>query len=306
MPTHPLAGVYAAALTPLKPDYSIDTESIIPLLNFLAERGCHGALLFGTTGEGPAFAYDERVALMRAATEIRSTHPQFRLLAGTGTPSLQETIALTRAAFELGYEGAVVLPPYYFRKVSDEGLFVWFSEVLTRAVPNGGALFAYHIPLVSGVPISTDLLTRLRDAFPGRFAGLKDSSADAEHAKLLGKQFGHSLLNLNGTDSLLTLALEAGAQGCITAMGNLFSPELRAVWDAFNSGGDGSAAQARLEKARAIMDRYPPAASTQKALIARHFNFARWAVRPPLLPVSKETADEVSAELEAAGVLGAN
>lgn len=283
----------------------MDLSAVPHLLDFLARRGCHGALLHGTTGEGPSFAYAERVELWRAALHVRAAHPQFRLLAGTGTPSLEETIALTRAAFDLGFDGVVVLPPYYFRRVSDDGLYAWFAEVLKRAVPSGGAFLAYHIPPVSGVAVSPDLLARLKESFPDRFAGLKDSSAEAEHAKLLGKRFGRDLLTLNGTDSLLSLAMEAGAQGCITAMGNLFSPDLRRVWEAHRDGGDASAPQARLEKARAIMDRYPPAPATLKALAARYHKLPRWPVRPPLLPASREIEDKAAAELEAAGVIDA-
>jgi len=117
-------------VTPLKNDSSLDLDSVPTLLNFLASRGCHGALFFGTTGEGPSFSPTERETLLRAVCEYRSAVPGFRLLAGTGTPSLSETIELTKLAFDLGYDGVVVLPPYYFRKATDEGLFNWFSEVI--------------------------------------------------------------------------------------------------------------------------------------------------------------------------------
>ncbi|MCU0488678.1 MAG: dihydrodipicolinate synthase family protein, partial [Anaerolineales bacterium] len=158
----PIHGVFAAALTPLQSDDSIDLDAIPALLSFLAGRGCHGALLFGTTGEGPSFSPSERLAVFQVAVQWRRTDPTFRLLAGVGTPSLDETIQLTRAAFELGLDGVVCLPPYYFRKVSDEGLFTWFSRVIQRAVPSGGAFFGYHFPGVSGVPLSIDLLARLK------------------------------------------------------------------------------------------------------------------------------------------------
>ena len=107
MTQHPLSGVYAAAVTPLKPDLSPDLEAVAPFLSFLASRGCHGALIFGTTGEGPSFSPAEREAIWRAALQVREQAPNFRLLAGTGTPSLTETIDLTRLAFELGYDGVV-------------------------------------------------------------------------------------------------------------------------------------------------------------------------------------------------------
>src|SRR3989304_3990611 len=128
---HPLAGVYAAAVTPLKHDSTLDTstlrhaslsaslEAVPVLLRFLASRGCHGALLFGTTGEGPSFSPKEREALLRSARVYRQQLPGFKLLAGTGTPSLSETIELTKLAFDLGSDGVFVLPPYYFPKATD-------------------------------------------------------------------------------------------------------------------------------------------------------------------------------------------
>jgi 4-hydroxy-tetrahydrodipicolinate synthase len=229
---HPLSGVYAAAVTPLKPDFSADLGALPELLEFLAGRGCHGALLLGTTGEGPSFAPRERLDIWRAAREICQTHPEFHLMAGTGTPSLEETIELTQAAFDLDFDAVVVLPPYYYRKASDDGLFAWYSLVIQRAVPAGKTLLAYHIPPVSGVGLSLDLLARLKEAFPARFGGLKDSSAELEHARQLGERFGSDLLILNGTDRLFSQALQMGASGCITALANLCSPELRQVWDA--------------------------------------------------------------------------
>ena len=137
----PISGVFAAALTPLKVDFSIDLDGIPALLDFYRSRGCHGALLFGTTGEGPSFAPAERLEAFHAAQKWRKAYPDFRLLAGTGTPSLPETLELTQAAFEAGMDGVVTLPPYYFRKVSDDGLFAWFSQVIQRAVPNWRQVF---------------------------------------------------------------------------------------------------------------------------------------------------------------------
>ena len=143
---HPLAGVYAAAVTPLKLDSTLDLEAVPVLLRFLASRGCHGALLFGTTGEGPSFSPKERETFMRSVRVYRQQLQGFKLLAGTGTPSLSETIELTKLSFDLGYDGVVVLPPYYFRKATDEGLFNWFSELIKKDVPTKGHLLGYHIP----------------------------------------------------------------------------------------------------------------------------------------------------------------
>ncbi len=293
-----LSGVYAAALTPLNSDGSLALDDLPPLLEFLAGRGCHGALLFGTTGEGPSFSPSERIRLLKAAQIVRQSLPGFRLLAGTGTPSLEETIELTQAAFDLGYDGVVVLPPYYYRKVSLEGLYAWYSQLIKRSVPLGGALFGYHIPGVSGVPLPLELLARLKDKYPRQFAGIKDSSGDPAQARQLGIQFGKDLLVFNGNDPLFHLALNNSASGCITAMANIFSPDLRRVWDAFLEGNSDSEAQSTLEKARVILDRYPPAPPLLKAMLARRHAFPRWSVRSPLMPIPDNLLIQIVLELE--------
>jgi 4-hydroxy-tetrahydrodipicolinate synthase len=292
-----LSGVYAAALTPLSSDGSLALDDLQSLLVFLAKRGCHGALLFGTTGEGPSFSPSERLQLLRTAQIVRQSLPGFRLLAGTGTPSLEETIELTRAAFDLGYDGVVVLPPYYYRKVSLEGLYTWFTQVINRSVPIGGALFGYHIPGVSGVSLPIELLARLKDDYPHQFAGIKDSSGDPDHARQLGIQFGKDLLIFNGNDPLFNLALNHSASGCITAMANIYSPDLRKVWDAFQNGETELEAQSTLEKVRAVLDRYPPAPPLLKAMLARWHEFPRWSVRPPLMPLPDELVTQIEMEL---------
>lgn len=292
-----LAGVYAAAVTPIKSDSALDLDGIPVLLEFLAKRGCHGVLLLGTTGEGPSFAPEERLAIMRIAAQMRQSHPDFRLLAGTGTPSLVETVALTKAAFDLGMDGVVVLPPYYYRKVTDDGLFDWFAQVLRQAVPEGGALLGYHIPSLTGVPFSLDLLSRLKEAFPTRFAGLKDSSGDEAFARQLGERFGRELVVLTGGDRLFSLALEAGASGCITAMANVISPLLRGVWDVIQNGQSAINLQRQLIAARELLERYPPAPPLLKGLLAREFGLPAWSVRPPLEPIASDKLQQAALEL---------
>jgi 4-hydroxy-tetrahydrodipicolinate synthase len=293
-----IGGVYAAAVTPLRTDGTLDLDGIPVLLTFLAQRGCHGALLLGTTGEGPSFSPDERREVMRIAIGVRQSHPDFRLLAGTGTPSLTETVALTKSAFDLGMDGVVVLPPYYYRKVTDEGLFAWFAQVLRQAVPEGEALFGYHIPPVTGIPFSLDLLSRLKDVFPTSFAGIKDSSAEAAFTRQLGERFGKDLVVLTGNDRLFSQALESQASGCITAMANVISPLLRQVWDAFQSGQPAGDIQQQLNAARDVMDRYPPAPPLLKALLSRRYGLPAWAVRPPLVPISPDRFHQAAKELK--------
>ncbi len=293
---HPLAGVYAAAITPLKLDGRLDFESIPPLLRFLAARGCHGALFFGTTGEGPSFSSKEREALLRSIRAFRNQAPNFRLLAGTGTPGLAQTIEQTKLAFDLNYDGVVVLPPYYFSKVSDNGLFNWYSEVIQKAVPPDKYLLGYHIPSTAGIGLSLDLIARLKDAYPTQFAGIKDSSGSADFAAQLGKRFERDLAVFSGTDSLFTHALSNHAQGAITAPANLISPDLREIWELFQEGKDTSAIQNQVTEQRNILEKYTPLASSMKALLHKLHNFPEWEVKPPL---EKMTAEKLEQLLQA-------
>ena len=293
---HPLAGVYAAAVTPLKDDSTLDLETVPVLLRFLAARGCHGALFFGTTGEGPSFSPKERETLMRSVRVYRQQIPGFRLLAGTGTPSLSETIDLTKLAFDIGYDGVVVLPPYYFRKATDEGLFKWFSELITKAVPANKYLLGYHIPSASGVGFSLDLIARLKDAFPTQFAGIKNSLTMKPTARRLGQRFGKDLLVLNGTDSHFHHALKNHAQGAITALANLISDDLREIWDLYQEGKDPSEIQARVTEKRHILEKYMPFPPTLKALLHRLHDMPRWAVKPPLEELDEKMLEEVLKE----------
>jgi 4-hydroxy-tetrahydrodipicolinate synthase len=278
-----LSGVYAAAVTPLNPDLSPDLDGLADLLTFLARRGCHGVLIMGTTGEGPSFSINERIQIYQAAAEVVSGLTDFRLLAGTGTPSLEDSIYLTHTAFDLGYDGVVVLPPYYYKKASDDGLYDWFTKIIESSVPSDGALLGYHIPRVAGVGFSLELLTRIREAYPNQFLGIKDSSSDPSWAHSLWERFGTDLVVLNGDDRLFSLALQSGAAGCITAMANVVSPFHRLVWDAYQTGKLDEVTQGKLSQARAVLDRYTPMPPVVKILLSRLHSFPLWKVKPPLV-----------------------
>jgi len=292
-----LSGVYAAAVTPLRPDFSPDLDAIPGLLSFLAGRGCHGALLLGTTGEGPSFSPAEREAIWRAAVKVRDQHPEFRLLAGTGTPSLTETIDLTRLAFDIGFNAVVTLPPYYFRNASEDGIFNWFRELISGAVPADGSLLGYHFPGVAGIGFSIELLVRLKDAFPAQFEGIKDSSHDGLFAKQLGERFGPDLVVFSGTDSDFTLALQSHAAGCITAPANLISPSLRQIYDVYSDGNNTAELQQRVTDKRHALEKFAPFPPSLKALLHRLYGLPRWPVRPPLVEMSDVDEDRAVAEL---------
>ncbi len=277
----PWRGVWAAALTPMDASGRVRPQDLPALLDDLARQGAHGALLLGTTGEGPSCSLAERLALMQVAATARP-RPDFRLLVGTGTPSLDDTVWLTRAAFDLGFDGVVVLPPYYFRGADEPGLLAWFGQVLRRAVPADGALFAYHIPQVSGVGLSLEVLARLKDAFPRRFVGLKDSSGDPAWAQALAARFGRDLRVFTGNDRLLSHAWRHGAAGAITALGNLAAGVLRATWDALEQGRDASAGQRALDALRTEMEALGVFAAGLKAVAPALRGWPRWGLKPPL------------------------
>lgn len=293
MANHPLAGVYAAAVTPLNQDYSIALDDIPKFLAFLAKRGCHGALLLGTTGEGPSFSVKERLEIFKASLAVRDIYPDFRLLAGTGTPSLEETSYLTKSAFDMGFNGAVVLPPYFYHQANEDGLTYWFQMLIDRAVPEDGYLLGYHFPAQSGVPIPLGVVSRLRKSFPKRFAGFKDSTKNAEHTHQIGLALDTDLLALVGNDGLLSKSLQAGGSGCITAMANLLSPILRQIWDSYQNGKPSIQGQDDLIAYRKILENYQPFPPTMKALLASLHGFPTWAVRPPLSQLPKDKHGEL-------------
>ena len=288
-----MKGIFAAAVTPIKETGAPDIDAVPGFLNFLAQRGCHGALLLGTTGEGPSFSFDERLAIWRASSNARPD--DFQLIAGTGTPSLTESIALNQTAFDLGFDAVLVLPPYFFRDVGEEGLLDWYSQLIEESVPEGKTLLAYHIPAVSGIPLPLTLLQRLGKAYPTRFGGLKDSTGRLDSAKnyISGLQ-GKSVFV--GNDKLLGPGLAAGASGCITALANLRSPELRVIYDAHSRGEATDRLQAALDPLRDALDALPPAPSYLKAMLHSQHGQPLWPVRPPLEDFSEE---ETSAALDA-------
>ena len=294
---HPLAGVYAAAVTPLKTDQTIAVDDIPPYLTFLAERGCHGALLLGTTGEGPSFSLQERLVIFEAATSVWEIYPEFRLLAGTGTPSLEETVILSKAAFDMGYQGVVVLPPYYYHQATEDGLFHWFQEVIDKGVPVNGFLLGYHFPTQSGVPIPLNVVRRLREQYPDRFAGFKDSTGNAEHTHQIGRTLDRGLAALVGNGTLLAKVLQAGASGCITASANVLSPTLRKIWDNHQEGINTKREQAFINQQREILGRFLPFPISMKALLSAKFGFPNWAVRPPLRPFSSDQVNRLIREI---------
>ncbi|MBZ0307387.1 MAG: dihydrodipicolinate synthase family protein, partial [Anaerolineae bacterium] len=228
-----LKGVICAAVTPLKKGKP-DSDNLQRHLRRLAAEGCDGVLLLGTTGEGPSMGMAERGEIVEAAVAAKTG---MKILVGTGTPSLPDTIHLTRRAFELGADAVVALPPYYFKKASDAGVIDYFKQVFDEAVPDDKLLLLYHIPQVSGMPVTFGVLEGVMKYAGDRMAGIKDSGGDIDHARELCQKFPE-LRVFVGTDSLLLDGLCAGAAGCITAAANVIAPLAVKTYRAFIAGED--------------------------------------------------------------------
>lgn len=243
--------------------------------------------MFGTTGEGPSFSIAERLEFVREAVRYRNTtRPDFKILVGTGFPNLDDTIRMTRHAFELGADAVLTLPPYYFKGVSPEGLATFFETVAHTAVPEDGLMLAYHIPQVSGVGVPDESIARLRERGVKQIVGMKDSQDDLNHTLTTTRAFpGFAVFA--GSDSILTEALAGGAAGCITALANVTSPLNRAVWEAHQRGQAAPEAQAKLTRARHIAKGLNGPAA-MKAALTDLFGFPQWDVRPPLDDLTRE------------------
>lgn len=286
---HP-RGVFCAALTPLDADLAPDHGAFVAHAKRLLAQGCDGIAMLGTTGEANSFTVAERQALLEA-TVAGGVAPD-RLLPGTGVVALPDTIALTRHALSLGVTTVVMLPPFYYKGVSEDGLFAAYAEVVDRIADPRLRIVLYHIPPMSAVPLGFGLIERLRARYPGTFCGIKDSSGDFANMQALVARFP-GLAVLAGADPLLLPLLKEGGAGCITATSNLVAADLAFV---FRNHADPAraaeveAAQARIVAARNRASRFPQIASL-KLLLAEHTGQPGWhRLRPPLMPLSRDEA----------------
>lgn len=286
MTDHKIAGVFSAAATPLNADGSPDMNLFVDHCRRLLDEGCHGVALLGTTGEANSFSSSERRAILEAAVEAGIAAD--RLLPGTGVSAISETVELTRHALSLGVTKVVMLPPFYYKGVSDDGLFAAYAEVLERVADPRLRVVLYHIPQVSGVPLSISLIGRLIEAFPDTVVGIKESSSDFNNMQALVEAYpGFSVLA--GADPLLLPLLKIGGAGCITATSNLVADSLRTVYDKVHDAtrsGEVEQAQLRINAYRTLSNSYVQI-PTIKAMVGLKTGNAAWRrTRPPLMPVS--------------------
>lgn len=292
-----LSGIIPAVVTPLTDDDRPALDNLGRHIKVLAGEGCSGVMLLGTTGEGPSLGVGEREAIIEAGITAAG---RMRVMVGTMSSSLADATLMTRRAFDLGAHAVVVVPPFYYKKVSDDGLFAFYCRLLDEAVPDRHFLLLYHIPQVTGVPISFDLIERLAIYGGDRVGGLKDSSGDFGHVRELCARFPQMNVFV-GSDKMLLDGLHEGAAGCITAGANVLAPLDVAVYRAFEAGADAAPLQSRLSAAREILDAHQPLAPTLKALLQLRYGCPGWNVRPPLVPLSERERQDVVTALGATG-----
>ena len=291
-------GVLAPVVTPFDAERLPDPRRFVRHCRWLLEQGV-GLAVFGTNSEANSMSVAEKVALLDALAEAGL--PPSRMMPGTGCCAFTDSVALTRHAVRLGCAGVLMLPPFYYKGVSDEGLFRSYAEVIERVGDERLRIYLYHIPPVSQVAISLELIERLLDAYPATIAGIKDSSGDWENTQALLDRFQPRGFDVfAGSETFLLATLRGGGTGCITATGNV-NPgpiaRLAAHWNDSNA----DAQQAALDRVRAALQRFPMIPAL-KCTIARHSRDPGWAqVRPPLVELTQTQAGALLQALDAAG-----
>jgi 4-hydroxy-tetrahydrodipicolinate synthase len=273
-----LRGVIAAIATPIDETGAPDLKRATYLARYLLDNGCDGLNVLGTTGEATSFSLDERKAVMSAYKAAGL--PLDRLMVGTGAAAIADAVALTKHAAELGFAGALVLPPFYYKGVPDDGLVAYIDTLVKATADKPIPLYLYHFPAMSGLPWHVTLIERLLESFPSRIVGLKDSSGDMAYARSVAA-ISPDFAVFPSTEAALIEARNGGFAGCISATANLNADLCARAWD----GGDAAA----LDAAVAIRKLFDgkPLVSGVKALLAHiHGEPALARVKPPLAAFS--------------------
>jgi len=273
-----LSGVIAAIATPVTEDGSPDLPRALKLARYLLDNGCDGLNVLGTTGEATSFSREERMAVMSAYKA--EGLPLERLMVGTGAAAISDAVALTCHAAELGFAGALLLPPFYYKAVPDDGLFAYIAEIVKATEARAVPLYLYHFPAMSGLPWRVTLIRRLLDSFSSRIVGLKDSSGDMAYARSAAA-ISPDFSVFPSTEAALLDARRGDFAGCISATANCNADLCARAWH------DGDAAA--LEAAVAIRKLFDgkPLVSGVKALLAHiHCDPALVRVKPPLAGLS--------------------
>ena len=286
--------MWCATLTPVAADGALDTARMAAHARELLAAGVDGIAPFGTTGEGPSFSLAERRAGLEAL--LRAGLAPNQIVVGTGCASLTDTVALTRHALDNGVARCLVLPPFFFKNVTDDAVYALYSTLIERVADPRLRLYLYHIPQFSAVGVWPDTLRRLADAYPGVVAGVKDSAADWTNTARLLDRVPH-LDVLIGHEPDLPKLMRAGGAGTICGIANVYPDLVRALLVNDVS----ETAEARMTQFLAVLARFPflPAF---KAIKAAQSGDAAWnALRLPWLPLADTARDDLLSSLRSAG-----
>lgn len=289
----PLRGVYSPVLTPFDDDLNPDVDRFIAHCKRLLDDGCHGLAVFGTTSEANSLSAEERMHLLEAL--VAAGIPAEVMIPGTGCSALSDSARLTAHAVKLGCGGVLMLPPFYYKAINDDGLFKSFAEVIQRVGDDRLRIYLYHIPPVANVPFSLELVERLVKAYPETVVGLKDSSGDWSYTEALLKAlpgFGA----FSGSEIFLLDNLRAGGAGTISATANVNGAAIRHLFDNWQND-DADDLQAAITRRRKLIQSYPMIPALKQITAARAGDPGWGAMRPPLLPLSAAETTKLLAEL---------
>ncbi len=297
MTTHQkLRGVFSPVLTPFHADYSPDATRLVKHCKWLIEQEV-GLAFFGTNSEAASLSLVEKSKLLDAL--IEAGLPPERMMPGTGGCALPETIELTKRAVNAGCAGVLMLPPFYYKGVSDEGLYRAFATVIDGVADERLRVYLYHIPPVSQTPISMALIERLLKDFPTSIAGVKDSSGDWSNTAAMLKEFQPAGFDVfAGSETFLLANMRGGGAGCITATGNVNPGPILKLYKEWQHA-DADQQQQNLDSVRSVFARFPMIPA-MKASIAWQTGREDWRyVRPPLVELSAEQRVQLEAGLSA-------
>lgn len=291
-----LRGVLAPVLTPFNLELATDVDRFIAHCRWLVDNNA-GLAIFGTNSEAASLSVDERIFLTDALLEAGV--PAGKLMPGTGACALSDAVTLTKHAVDNGAAGVLMLPPFFYKNVSDDGVFAYYSEVIERVADERLAIYLYHIPQFTQVPITLHLIERLLKRYPKVIAGAKDSSGDWANTRAMLDNFGGGGFDVfPASESFLSAAMPLGAAGCISATVNMNPAGIHRVYEGWNSA-EGPDLQARADAVRKVFHGgyMIPA---MKHAVATCSDDTQWRkVRPPLVELDATAGGKLDAELKA-------
>jgi len=290
------SGTYAPVLMPFNADLSVDTNRLIDYCRWLTSLKCKLAI-FGTNSEANSLCVDERIDILDQLIEV-GINPE-DLMPGTGCCAMADTVKLSAHAASHGCGGVLMLPPFFYKAVNDEGLYRSYSEIVERVGDKRLRIYLYHIPPIAQVGISLELIERLTKAYPDTIVGMKDSSGDWSNMKAVLETFPEFDM-FCGSESFLLDTMKLGGKGCISAIANIRPAAIQNLYENWQ-GNDAAAMQRELTDFRNILTAQAPIASL-KCTISHYSGSPDWnRLRPPLVELDKTTSLSLVKALEAYG-----